>query len=438
VALGDSFSEETARADIRVAKKRIAEKDKEYSSVSRSLTETQNKEKAARKELDDVRARLSALEKDRDTTATELNLISKQVDDRKARIREITGGENPAAAWSAADSAIRALRERVKQAETKEDLCRKEAERLGREVSKLESTLSQVEKELQEQKAALTEDLSRAGFDTEEQAEKAMLRDDAIHELDRRIQAYRRECASVEGQISHFTEQIGSRKFSEPEFRDLEDRAKDLESRVKTLRKDSAVAEERLDALKERRKRWDSLEVERLHAEKKRDLAARLANLLRGKAVVKFLAEEHLRDMAVDASTRLGSLTGQRYALEIGGESDFVIRDDYCGGERRSVNTLSGGEAFLTSLSLALALSSKVQLRGQYPLGFFFLDEGFGTLDDEKLDAVIRALERLHDRDRIVGVISHVKELKERLHYYMEVIPARGDGADSALGLIQL
>ena len=99
------------------------------------------------------------------------------------------------------------------------------------------------------------------------------------------------------------------------------------------------------------------------------------------------------------------------------------------------MNTLSGGETFLTSLSLALALSSKVQLRGQYPLGFFFLDEGFGTLDEEKLDAVIGALERLHDRNRLVGVISHVKDLKERLPYYLEVIPAGGDGSGSKVAM---
>ena len=100
---------------------------------------------------------------------------------------------------------------------------------------------------------------------------------------------------------------------------------------------------------------------------------------------------------------------------------------------RQPAGTLSGGEIFLTSLSLALALSSKVQLRGQYPLGFFFLDEGFGSLDDGKLDAVISSLERLHDKDRIVGVISHVKELKERLPYCVEVSSARSDGSGSSI-----
>ena len=91
------------------------------------------------------------------------------------------------------------------------------------------------------------------------------------------------------------------------------------------------------------------------------------------------------------------------------------MRDNFNGGERRSVDTLSGGETFLTSLSLALALSSQIQLKGSAPLEFFFLDEGFGSLDAELLDIVMESLERLHSDKLSVGIISHVEELKNRV-----------------------
>ncbi|MFP3821926.1 SbcC/MukB-like Walker B domain-containing protein, partial [Bacillus sp. SIMBA_008] len=87
-----------------------------------------------------------------------------------------------------------------------------------------------------------------------------------------------------------------------------------------------------------------------------------------------------------------------------------VMRDDANGGVKRPVSSLSGGETFLTSLSLALALSAQIQLRGQYPLQFFFLDEGFGTLDQGLLDTVVTALEKLQSDNLSVGVISHVQE----------------------------
>lgn len=112
-------------------------------------------------------------------------------------------------------------------------------------------------------------------------------------------------------------------------------------------------------------------------------------------------------------------------------DCEFVIRDDYNGGNRRMINSLSGGEVFMTSLALALALPSKIQLRGKYPLGFFFLDEGFGSLDEEKLDKVMNALEKLHDRNRMAGVISHVREMRERLSRYLEVVAAGEDGSGS-------
>ena len=91
------------------------------------------------------------------------------------------------------------------------------------------------------------------------------------------------------------------------------------------------------------------------------------------------------------------------------------MRDNFNGGERRSIDTLSGGETFLTSLSLALALSSQIQLKGSAPLEFFFLDEGFGSLDSELLEIVIESLERLHSNNLSVGIISHVEELKNRV-----------------------
>lgn len=85
----------------------------------------------------------------------------------------------------------------------------------------------------------------------------------------------------------------------------------------------------------------------------------------------------------------------------------------------------------MTSLSLALALSEQIQLKGQSPLEFFFLDEGFGTLDQDLLDTVIDSLERLSSRDRVIGLISHVPELKSRIVRRLIVEPPtfQGDGS---------
>lgn len=429
--LGDAIPRETAKVDVRNASDEMAISDKEYAAVSALLASTRVKEGAVRRDLQAARNRLGELEVAWKAAATEAAGLTHQISDRKAKILEMTGGEDPSGGIAAAKAAIRDLRDRVRLAQATETTQRGEVDRLAREVTGLRSTLTRIEAEVERNRDALAKGLAGAGFETRQAAEQAMLPDPDVRALEARIQEHQRESDRVDGQIRQLEDQIGDRRFSQEEHDALEASVKILESAVKTLNQDTAIARQALKDILIRRTRRDELQCGRLEAEKRRDVASRLANMLRGKAFVKFLAEEHLRDMAADASTRLGSLTGQRYALEISDGTDFVIRDDFNGGERRSVATLSGGETFLTSLALALALSSKVQLRGQYPLGFFFLDEGFGTLDDEKLDSVIGALERLHDKDRMVGIISHVKELKERLHYYLEVTASGDDGAGS-------
>src|SRR5699024_4464578 len=150
-------------------------------------------------------------------------------------------------------------------------------------------------------------------------------------------------------------------------------------------------------------------------------------------AFVEFVAEEQLIQVSRDASARLGELTRQRYALEVDSTGGFLIRDNANGGVKRPVSTLSGGETCLTSLALALALSAQIQLRGKYPLEFFFLDEGFGSLDGELLETVISSLERLRLDRLSVGVISHVPELRTRLPRRLIIHPASPGGAGSTV-----
>lgn len=129
---------------------------------------------------------------------------------------------------------------------------------------------------------------------------------------------------------------------------------------------------------------------------------------------------EHLEAELVGSATLiLQELTENRYKLK-NQEGEYWVTDNWNGGEARRVRTLSGGETFATSLSMALALSEKLS-QGAH-LGSLFLDEGFGTLDTETLESVTQILESLRQRERLIGVITHVRGLGERLPAQVKVI----------------
>lgn len=151
-----------------------------------------------------------------------------------------------------------------------------------------------------------------------------------------------------------------------------------------------------------------------------------------------------LDDIVISANVHLNGMSRGRYCLVRASEPmrgggskglDLSVDDAWSGGER-SVSTLSGGEMFLASLSLAFGLSDVVQsYAGGIRLDSLFIDEGFGSLDAETLDTAMGALERLRLSGRLIGVISHVNELRSRIHSRIEVT-RRGDGSAKAEAVV--
>ncbi|HEX8630949.1 MAG TPA: SMC family ATPase [Catenuloplanes sp.] len=189
----------------------------------------------------------------------------------------------------------------------------------------------------------------------------------------------------------------------------------------------AAVAAERADAehrrLLERREQADDLRRRRGGHERDAHVARALAGHLRANNFERWLLEEAL-DLLVDGASRiLRELTGGQYDL-VHDKGEFYVVDHHDAGLRRGVRTLSGGETFQASLALALALSE--QLAGMSTaaasLESIMLDEGFGTLDVATLDTVAATLENLAARgDRMVGVVTHVSALAERVPVRFEV-----------------
>lgn len=150
---------------------------------------------------------------------------------------------------------------------------------------------------------------------------------------------------------------------------------------------------------------------------KQYDLLKELKNLVKGASFTEFLVDAFMEEITESASEQMSELSSGQYSLYYE-DGKFFAQDAFSGNEGRNVNTLSGGERFLASLSLAIAISKRTAQSKDY--GFFFIDEGFGTLDENTISTVCYSLENLA-KDTMVGIITHRKELIERIPAVLEV-----------------
>ena len=146
-----------------------------------------------------------------------------------------------------------------------------------------------------------------------------------------------------------------------------------------------------------------------------------LGSLFRGNGFVDFVSSIYLQNLFNAANVRFHKMTRQTLHLELGSDNSFWVRDVLNGGQLRLLKTLSGGQKFQAALSLALALADNIHTLTESKHNFFFLDEGFGSLDREALQIVFETLKSLRKENRIVGIISHVEDLQQEIDRYLHV-----------------
>ncbi|WP_144525798.1 AAA family ATPase [Bacillus pumilus] len=301
--------------------------------------------------------------------------------------------------------------------------------------SSSERQLQEANRRKQEAEASWEKEAESSPFHMPQDIESVSMEQAVRQSVKQEIEEFedkRKECAA---NLKRISELLKEESLDEKQWTDIQHRKDAAEKALEEATAMNGSAHEHLRVIEENHQRFASIH-ERLEVlQQEIDRLDKLQTVFKGNTFVEFLAEEQLESVSRDASARLGMLTRQRYAIEVDSEGGFVMRDDANGGVRRPVSSLSGGETFLTSLALALALSAQIQLRGEFPLQFFFLDEGFGTLDQDLLDTVITALEKLQSHNLAVGVISHVEELKMRLPKKLIVHPADPSGKGTTVSM---
>ncbi|MEV5863228.1 SMC family ATPase [Streptomyces sp. NPDC052071] len=297
---------------------------------------------------------------------------------------------------------------------------------------------------LKEADGRLSDAAYRAGFDTPQAAAAKILGDTAQRELQHRVDAWQAEAATVADRLAEEDAKAAAgRPAAEP---DAAQAAYDRS--VRAVRESAAAhsaAQERSAELGRLSRRTEE-EVRALGPVRQEyERVARLAGLTAGTSadnerkmrLEAYVLAARLEQVAAAATIRLQRMSGGRYTL--------VHSDDRSGGRRaglglhvvdswtgreRDTATLSGGETFFASLALALGLADVVtDEAGGVRLDTLFIDEGFGSLDEQTLDEVLDVLDSLRERDRSVGIVSHVGDLRRRIPAQLEVVKERHGSA---------
>ena len=251
-----------------------------------------------------------------------------------------------------------------------------------------------------------------------------LLSEKEINALKQAIEKWKEEIENIKGQLGQIKTQINdlpiqTLPLGEPEA--TSEKLEKLKEEIRHLQNQEGALENEIKNLEEKLKQKQRLETEVKKDQEEIKIASTLKDCLYGKALVKFAARHLFQSILYEANRILKDIIGERFVIQMSREGfNFSVYDPSI-GHIRLIETLSGGETFLVSFSLALALSSYIQKTKARPIHFFFIDEGFGSLDEDLLDAVAEVLNQLKQQERLVGIITHLEKFKQLLPAYILV-----------------
>ena len=317
---------------------------------------------------------------------------------------------------------------------------RLENENLAKKLEGENSTSKEINKSIEELKLEIAnnktnfnEAIKEQGFDNIEDYENAKLKISMVEVLEKEVENYNSELKLTKAKQEDIINKTKDIVFMDittidEEIKSIQENKKELESKLRDLHSI-------IDNNKTILKNVENLNIEFKEIEEEYKVVGELADLANGKkapyiSFERYILASYFEDIIEAANIRLEKMTGDRFSLirktsksKGAGQKglELEIYDNYTDSSR-DVSSLSGGESFKASLSLALGLSDIVQSNaGGVSLDTMFVDEGFGTLDPQSLDNAIDSLLELQRGGRLVGIISHVEELKERIDAKLEV-----------------
>lgn len=293
---------------------------------------------------------------------------------------------------------------------------------INSDIKNIKETILELEIQLIKITENLTKCLSESDFKSWEEVDLILNESFDVKELKEQVTAYRQQIFSLIQRVSQLEKQVEGKEFDQQSFEILVHQFNELKDILEEVNKEyitqKAELERQLNAFQRKNLLQKDLEKLQIRAANLRTMN----QLFKASGFVSYISSVYLQQLCASANERFYKLTKQQLKLEVTDKNEFQVRDYLNNGKVRAAKTLSGGQTFQASLSLALALAESVQHQNKSKQNFFFLDEGFGSLDKESLQTAFETLKSLRKENRIVGIISHVEELQQEIDVFLNVV----------------
>jgi exonuclease SbcC len=441
---------------------------KQLEAKSRELTALAARQKAARhaadslmvlyREQGELKNRQGELGKEDAALREQRRGLEKRVADlqlkRQTMLRDWAAGEGNAAdigaaaeALAALDRAVADLEQRVRELRDSREAAAKDAAAARARAEGSVAALEEAERQSREAAALLREALAESPFGDAAALQAALLDRNGEDALDTAILRWKESRSRLATQAEEMERNLTEIRFARSALGDAPDSPADIEAALAALAENRQAADSARDKasaelanlaqdeerFREAEKRYEELSQKAARlAALSDDLSGKGKNWTR-KSFDIWLLGLYLKEVAALATKRLERMSESRYSLILNSEGesgrglaglDLAVFDANT-GKTRPCSTLSGGESFMASISLALGLADSIQTRsGGIRLDAVFIDEGFGSLDEGTLDMAMGILDALREH-RMVGLISHLGEMRSRIPSRIDVIKTR-------------
>ncbi len=348
--------------------------------------------------------------------------LKQELTENEQEYRRRWGDRHPQQEWEQAHRQLEQLKQAEKSHQQQLEALRRQHTAAATQLQTLVERQQTIQQQLQALHEQLQPLLQQASLDSFDAAHRLLANREAFETLEEQLRTFQIQLQHKQATIQELQSQLQQLLQQPPpqSLETLQQQKVAVRKQLNNLHQTIGKLEQQLATLQEQQSKAKALEKELRKIRRERQRWEQLEKLIGRKELVKFV-QRYTLDILLQQANRYLALLASRYHLQRANEMEIQILDRYFANQPRPIKSLSGGETFLTSIALALALSDLSRQRTR--MDTLFIDEGFGSLDEQHLDQLLLLLEKLEAEGKRIGIISHLDSIRERFQTQVIVEP---------------